>query len=73
MTTYIIPESLLQGLVNLLQELPARVSRTLLNDLEAECQRQDAERAQVAHEQPRQAEAHALPVADMLDAAHAHP
>lgn len=44
-TTYNLPADLVQSIANLLGELPARVSRSQLNALEAECTRQDEQRA----------------------------
>lgn len=46
--TYVIPAPLLQHVVNLLNDLPARTSRTALNAIEAECARQDQARLQKA-------------------------
>jgi hypothetical protein len=40
---YSLPEPLLQAIVNALSELPARVSRGLLNAIEGECLQQDAQ------------------------------
>lgn len=48
--TYALPQKLVQAVVDLLNELPARASRPLLNGIEAECLRQDAERAHQAAE-----------------------
>lgn len=44
--TYVLPQPLLQAIVGTLSELPARVSRALLNAIEAECLRQDRERSE---------------------------
>ena len=41
MNSYNIPQELLQAIVSLLGEMPARVSRHVLNAVEAECVRQD--------------------------------
>lgn len=46
--TYEIPGSLLQGIVDVLQELPARVSRLLLNELVHVTAEQDARRSAAA-------------------------
>lgn len=43
---YSLPEPLLQAVVNVLNDLPARVSRPLLNGIEVECAAQDAQEAQ---------------------------
>lgn len=46
MNTYALPDQLVQAVVDLLNEMPARASRGVLNALEAECTRQDAERVE---------------------------
>ena len=38
---YSLPADLVQRLANLLNELPARMSRQLINELEAECLQQE--------------------------------
>lgn len=46
--TYSLPAPLLQHVVNLLNDLPAKTSRAALNAIEAECTRQDRERQEQA-------------------------
>lgn len=41
---YSLPANLVQAVVNILNELPARLVRPTLNAIEAECVRQDGER-----------------------------
>lgn len=48
MKTYTIQESLLQAIVSYLLTKPAGETRTMLNTLEAECLRQDAEKKAAA-------------------------
>lgn len=48
MNTYTLPQGLLQAIVSNLNEQPAFKTRELLNAVEAECSRQDQERAQQA-------------------------
>lgn len=52
--TYAIPEPLLAATIDLLNRLPAGQARQLLNALEAECTRQDRERADVAEAKKRE-------------------
>ncbi len=47
--TYTFPAELVQSTVSLLAELPARVSRPLLNLIEVECKKQDDARAEAAY------------------------
>jgi hypothetical protein len=44
MEDYTLPGELVQNIVSVLNELPARVSRVLLNQMEATCNAQDAAR-----------------------------
>lgn len=53
--TYTIPENLLQAIVGTLNQMPAAQSRAILNALEAECARQDKERADQAEADKRAA------------------
>ncbi len=53
--TYTLPQPLLQAIANNLNAQPAAHSRELLNAIEAECTRQDAERAQAAQAAQREA------------------
>lgn len=43
--TYTLPAGLVQATLNLLNEMPAKMSRTLINALELECGEQDVKRA----------------------------
>jgi hypothetical protein len=54
-TTYTLPDNILQATVQLLNQLPAAQSRHLLNAIEAECKRQDDERAAKADADKRTA------------------
>lgn len=44
--SYELSGELLQAIVNLLNELPAKVSRKLLNEIETETVKQDQQRAE---------------------------
>lgn len=50
MTTYNIPQDLLQAAVSLLNEMPAMKSRYVLNAIEQTCQQQDQQRSQEAEQ-----------------------
>jgi hypothetical protein len=54
MTTYSIPQNLLQAIVSNISEQPAYKVRDLLNAIEAECSKQDQERTQQAETQRRE-------------------
>lgn len=47
-TTYTLSEKLLQAIVNALGDMPARITRPLLNAIEAECVQQDSLRQAAA-------------------------
>lgn len=53
--TYTITENLLQAIAGTLNQIPAGQSRHLLNAIEAECKRQDDERAEKAEAEKRAA------------------
>jgi hypothetical protein len=53
--TYTLPESILQAIVHSLNQQPAGSVRQLLNAIEAECAKQDKERADAAEAEKREA------------------
>ena len=50
MNEYMLSENMLKAIVAVLNDLPASRTRLLLNAIEAECLKQDADRAETAKE-----------------------
>lgn len=64
---YSLPAPLLQAITNTLNDLPARVSRSMLNALEVECVQQDA--AHAASVEAAKTDAEEAAMAEAVEAA----